>query len=616
MVAPTPSSLPSGKERNQLKEEVRNFPDKPGAYLFKDTSGSVLYVGKAKSLKKRVSQYFDENRLEPAKVEMVSKATKIETIVTKNEVEALALEANLIKTHRPPYNVRLVDDSSYLYIKITNELYPKVQLTRKVMADGAWYRGPFPSARAVKQTLKEARKIFPWCAYENPREKHSRACFAYHIALCPGICINAISIEEYHRNFERLKKFLDGDIKEVVKSLEERMKSLSEKENYEQAAKVRDRLKDIEQTMTPQNVVSLKDESADFIGLAHRGGHGQIAVIQVRHGRIIGSQIFPLMLPSKETDSSIIREFLIQYYETATDGENEIVLSEKISDEDSLKELMKEKQQKEIAITVSERGWRKKILDLAKTNASEALTRSETELESPSNLKKSLEDLAKYLGLPSIPQRIECYDISNIQGKMATASMIVFLNGKSAKSEYRKFKIISEGEPNDVGMMKEVLQRRLSKIIKDEKNSWPKPDLIILDGGKAQLSGGMAILEKLKLDISIVGLAKREEEIFKPNERESIILPRTSLALYLLQRIRDEAHRFTLGYHQLLRKKRMTKSALEEIPGVGPKTRKKLLRSFGSINGIKEASLEKLTEAIGSKKTAELLKSYFSSGRI
>lgn len=580
--------------------------------MFKDGSGKVLYVGKAKSLKKRVSQYFDMGRLEPAKVEMVAKAKKIEIIVTKNEVEALALEANLIKTHRPVFNIRLVDDSSYLYIKITNETYPKVLLTRKVLPDGAWYRGPFPGGRSVKQTLKEARKIFPWCAYDNPGEKHERACFAYHIALCQGICVGNISLEEYHRNFEGLKKFLDGDVKDVLKTLSERMKSLSEKQNYEQAGKLRDRLKDIQQTMTPQNVVSLKDESADFIGLSYRGAHGQIVVLQVRHGRMIGSKVFPLILPEKETDSAILREFLIQYYESATDGENDIVLPEKVSDEENLKELIKEKFNKETEITVSQKGWRKKILDLAASNAAEALTRSETELESPANLKKSLEELAQYLNLKSPPQRIECYDISNIQGRLATASMVVFTGGKAAKSSYRKFKIISEGEPNDVGMMKEVLRRRFSRISKDKKSSWPKPDLIILDGGKPQLNAGQKVLQELNLSIPMTGLAKREEEIFVPNLAEPIILPRTSLALYLVQRIRDEAHRFTLGYHQLLRKKKMTRSALEEVPGVGPKTRKKLLRSFGSLGGIKEASSEELAKIAG-KKTAEVLKSYFGS---
>ncbi len=593
-----------------LRQIAKELPDQPGVYQFKDKTGNILYVGKAQSLRKRVSQYFDEKRLEPAKIEMVSLATSIDTIVTKNDTEALALEATLIQRHRPPYNVRLVDDSSYLYIKITNETYPKVTLTRKVLPDGAWYRGPFPNAQAVRQTLKEARKAFPWCAYPEPGAKHSRPCFAFHIGLCSGICARATSLEEYQRNFVRLKKFLDGDTKEVIQSLEERMKSLSDEQKYEQAAVIRNRIDAIKRTMTPQDVATPSDETADVFGIAFRGGHGNIALLQVRHGRIIGRQIFSLLIPSDNSAGSILREFMLQYYRSTKNIVGQIFLPEEIEDVENLKTLLSEREKRTIDINAPQRGWKRDLVNLAQENAKDSLVRSETELQSPANLKKGLEDLTKYLHLKIYPKRIEAYDISNIQGKLATASMIVFTDGKADKGQYRKFKIITDGQPNDVGMMKETLRRRFGRYTNPENNSeknWPLPDLIILDGGKGQLNAGVSVLNELGINLQISSLAKREEEVFLPQAELPIMLPRTSAGFYLVQRIRDEAHRFTIGYHRLLRKKQMTRSILEEIPGVGSVTRKKLLRSFGSLGAIKKASVADLEKVLGSKQKAEMV---------
>lgn len=579
--------------KNDLKQIAANSSPLPGVYMFKDASGHVLYVGKANQLRVRLLQYFDSNRLEPAKKEMVAKAASIDTIVVSNETEALALEATLIREHRPPFNIRLVDDSSYLYIKITDETYPKVELTRKVLPDGAWYRGPYPNARAVRQTLKEARRIFPWCAYDKPSGK---LCFAYHIGLCPGICAGKISLEEYQMNFSRLKKFLDGDTEAVISSLKKRMAEQSGSQNYEQAAKSRDSIKAVERTMIAQNVISTRDESADVFGISSRDGHGAIALLKLRHGKIISRQIFSLLIPKQLPEQEIMREFLGQYYRSTTEKAEEILLP-----------------------SAPHRGWKKALINMANLNANEALARSETEMQSPANLQKGLNEIAAALHLRNIPKRIECFDISNIQGKLATASMIVFTDGKPDRSQYRKFGVISEEGPNDVLMMRETLTRRLKRISNQIQNSnsskenWPEPDLIILDGGKPQLNAGKKVLNELNLNIPIAALAKREEELFSLARNDKFIsarLPRTSGGFYLLQRIRDEAHRFTISYHRLLRDKRMTKSLLEEIPGVGPITRKKLLRTFGSVRGIREATLEEIEKVAGTRKKAEIISAF------
>jgi excinuclease ABC subunit C len=667
----------------RLRETVRTLPDLPGIYQFKDAKGAILYIGKAKSLKKRVAQYFAPTRLEPLKQEMMKLAFSVETIIVKNETEALVLEGTLIHKHRPPYNVRLVDDSSYLYIRISNEAYPKISLERKVATDGAWYRGPYPNSRAVRQTLKEARKFFPWCGYPDPgkstpallyqggkrvatppltkgrggtteniqrmfegvpaREGFRRPCFAYHIGLCPGICVGAVSLEEYQNNFVRLKKFLDGDTDAVLDAITERMNQLSQQQQYEKAGALRDRIKAIKQTMIPQDVITPRNENADVFGLAHRGGHGSIALLQLRQGRIIGRQLFPLLLPDKKEEKDIWEEFLAQYLPTAQGGAEIIYLPTKNLSSDNVRADVPVRPNatdsrehgdvlpyNDVHIIFPERGWKKQLIEMAITNAQESLNRSETELQSPQNLIKSITDLQEKLNLPTLPKRIETYDISNIQGKLATASMVVFIDGKSTPSEYRKFKIINDGEPNDVGMMKETLERRFKNRLPLDKggtrrisktddiihprpplikegNRWPVPNLIVLDGGKPQLNTIHKLFIDLGINIPLISLAKREEEIFTTNSNFSIILDRTSPAFYLMQRMRDEAHRFTISYHRLLRKKRMTKSILEEIPGVGPDTRKKLLRAFGSLSGIRTATVEDIEKVLGTRKKAEIL---------
>lgn len=616
-----------------LRTRMRHLPKRPGAYLFRDARGDVLYVGKARSLKHRVSQYLAPTRLDPAKRELMARAADVETIVTKNEAEALALEATLIREHDPPYNVRLADDSSYLYVRIPKVTVSTVELVRKVAADGAWYRGPYPVASAIRRTLKEARKFFPWCAYGDRPLAHTptpKPCFAYHLGLCPGICAGKISVEEYQQSIENLKRFLDGDVRAALGNLRTRMAEASAREDYERAAKLRDAVTAIEKATMPVSVATPRRESADALGLARRGNHAVVAVLSIRHGQVIGVRPFPLLVPTAERSRAVLRSFLLTYIPRAAESAHTLLLPEPIEDAGLLESGIVHysgsagdsrgrhgsSRHGVRRLTVPRRGWKRRLLELARANAEDALRKAAAELESPSALSVALRDLASALGLPGRPRRIEAYDISNIQGTLATGSLVVFVDGKPKRSAYRKFKITLEGTPDDTAMMREVLTRRFSKHLRGNHGSdWPQPDLILLDGGKGQLAVGLKVLKERALQIPIAALAKREEELFLPGRKEPILLARTSPALFLLQRIRDEAHRFTLAYHQLLRKKRMTRSILEEIPGVGDTTRKKLLRRFGSLRAIKGASREELASIVGPK-LAETINGFLAAEKL
>lgn len=611
------------------RDEIRALPAKPGVYLFQDTKGRILYVGKAQSLKHRVAQYSDDGRLDPAKREMVRLAVHVETIVTSNETEALALEASLIHKHEPPYNVRLVDDSSYLYVRISRDTYPRVELVRKVQDDGAWYRGPYPSALAIRRTMKEARRLFPWCSYADPKAGKGKACFAYHLGLCPGTCIGTVTVEEVQHITEGLKRFLDGEVRDALRALRERMEAASRAERYEQAAKARDAIAAIERVVTPQHVVTPQRHSLDAMGLARRGTHAVAAVLSVREGRVTNVRPFSLLVPSDEPPEEILRSFLLSYLPRAEHGSATLLLPQDVTDREDMEAAYRR------VLHVPRRGWKRRLTELAQTNAEQALARTTAELESPGALQYALRALAETLHLERPPQRIEAYDVSNIQGTLATGSLVVFQDGKPKRSAYRKFRMALEGIPNDTGMMREMLLRRFGRHAKtaqaagsrqqavgDEPTSyklraksseeWPLPDLLIVDGGKGQLNAAVQALTELGVSVPTAALAKREEELFVLGSRQQavgsrdgqfqrILLARNSPALYLLQRLRDEAHRFTLGYHQLLRKKRMTRSLLEDIPGVGNMTRKKLLRTFGSLRAIRTASPEELTKIVGPK---------------
>lgn len=602
-----------------------------------NADGIILYVGKARSLHDRVQQYLVASRLDSSKRALMRHAADVHVVVTKNEAEALALEATLIQKHTPPYNIRLVDDSSYLYVRISRETYPRVALVRRVAPDGAWYRGPFPTASAIRTTMREARKLFPWCEYSGqmpvagrrvpatgnrqPVTGNRRSCFAYHLGRCPGICAGAVSLEEYQQILEGLKRFLDGDTAATRQTLRNQMTEASSRQSYERAARLRDALAAIERATAPQHVATPKRVSVDVCGVARRGVHAVVTLLAVRDGRVTDARTFPLLVPPDEPEAMILRGFLVQYLHRVADGPRTLLLPESVEDSTLLesgivhyssspeapRRRRKVPRPGALRLIVPQRGWKRRLLELARTNAAETLARMSTESSSPAALTTALKNLATALRLPHLPRRIEAYDISNIQGTLPTASMVVFVDGKPKRSAYRKFKIAFGETPHDVAMMREVLRRRFTRHAESkEQGAWPLPDLVLLDGGKGQLNAGTAVLQELQLDLPLAALAKREEELFLPGRTQPVALNRTSPALFLLQRVRDEAHRFTLAYHQLLRKKRMTKSALEDIPGVGDATRKKLLRTFGSLRAIRAASRDDLAHVVGSKLAGEI----------
>lgn len=632
-----------------LRERMLRLPRRPGVYIFKDAAGNVLYVGKANNLKSRVAAYLAPSRQESARRLLMHAATDIETLVCTTEVEALALEATLIQKHEPSYNIRLVDDSSYLYVRISKQTYPRVELVRKVLPDGAWYRGPYPIASVIRSTLKAARKLFPWCAYGGEKlevgsgkrtvpdapTSHrpppaSKPCFAYHLGLCPGICVGRISLEEYQHTIQALKRFLDGDVRDALQVLKAQMADASAKHEYERAAKARDDIAAIQQATTPQHVVTPRRESLDALGVARRGTRAIVTILSVRQGRVIGARAFPLAVRGGEPTADVLRSFLLPS-STWRAADPTPLLSE-LRGAGSATEFLLPEPVEDAAllqpnVSVPRRGWKRRLLDLARANAEEAIAQKIAELASPQALHASLKALARVLRLGAPPHRIEAYDVSNIQGTLATGSMVVFIDGKPQRNAYKKFKITTKETPDDTAMMTEVLRRRFGKHAKPPQHAsvqgrerarehelvrsyartlarsseWPLPNLVLLDGGKGQRNAGIKVLHELGLDVPVVALAKREEELWVPGKKEPLALLRSSEALYLLQRIRDEAHRFTLGYHQLLRKKRMTRSILDEIPGVGESTRKKLLRTFGSLRGIRAASREELAKVVGPK---------------
>lgn len=582
-----------------LDQQLNTLPKQPGVYIFKDAKGNILYVGKAKLLNNRVRSYFQPGAtLDPAKQQMVTKVDSVETISVDTETEALVLEANLIRQHQPPYNVVLRDDKYYLFIKITTrEDFPRVFPVRRIKNDGARYFGPYSSAKAVRSTLRLLRRLFPHKAEkETPREQvFPHPLFSRN---------NPENEAAYKENIQNIIRFLSGQRDEIIKTLKAGMKVASKQKNFEQAAIFRDQLQAIERLEGSQKVYLPRKESFDVISLAKQNNRSAANIFLIRDGKLLNKNTFLLKHRSNTDQADILRQFLLQYYRVAQDIPKTIFIPIELEDAKALASWIN----KEVppALTTPKRGKKRQLLALGETNAQQLLETEEATFETDARLKTASSELAHAIGLEDKPlQRVETYDISNIQGSLATASMVVFENGKPARNQYRKFKMKIDGTPNDFAMMQETLRRRFANRHKD----WPTPDLVIIDGGKGQLSSAKKIMDELKVTSPVISIAKREEEIFIPNQKDPVRLPFNSDALYLIQRMRDEAHRFTITYHRTLRSKRSTRSILDEIPGIGPKTKKKLLNHFGSLKNIKAARDEELIEVIGHK-AAESLKDY------
>ncbi|MGB4594821.1 MAG: excinuclease ABC subunit UvrC [Anaerolineaceae bacterium] len=590
-----------------IKGILATLPDKPGCYLMKDQDGKIIYVGKAISLKNRVRSYFHDFAGHSYKTrKLVKRINDIETIIVGSELEALILEMNLIKLHRPFFNVRLKDDKRYPYIKINwADDFPKLSVTREMVDDGSRYFGPYTSSWAVHQTLDALRHIFPYltCAREITG-KDARPCLYYDLKLCTGPCIGAIDRAGYREMIDNLCKFLEGKTETVVKRLNEDMHAASESLNYEKAAIIRDQLSTMQHLVEKQKIITDDQKDNDIIALARDENEACVQIFFVRSGKLIGREYFILEGTDEETNESILQEFLKQFYAQAAYIPDKVLLPEEIEEARIIREWLNTRRSGEkIEIIVPKRGDAKKLVNMAAENATETLKALKTRWQADKNKQtQALSEIQAALGMPQPPNRIECYDISNTQGTASVGSMVVFEQGIPNKKLYRRFNIRNVEGPDDFASMEEVLRRRFNHYLtalEDQKLPGKQldlafgilPDLLIVDGGKGQLSRANTVLQAFNLQdsFSLVGLAKQEEELFRSGESNSVRLEDRSQGLYLIQRIRDEAHRFAITAHRQRRGKIGLVSRLDTIAGLGPTRRKALIQRFGSIEGIKEA---------------------------
>jgi len=607
--------------RDELAACVGELPASPGVYVFRGEGGEVLYVGKAINLRNRVRSYFGSNL--SAKTEaLMSRVEGLEIIVVDSESEAFILESNLIKKHRPRYNILLRDDKQYPYLRIDlNQEWPTVSVVRRMSKDGARYFGPFTRPGSVRETLAFLRRIFPYrtCS-DKSLAQATRPCLNYHIGRCLGPCTGQVTREEYMETINEVVKFLEGRHKDVRDRLEKRMQELAAKLDFENAARVRDRIRALDDVTERQKVVLTDMKHRDVLGLARSGKYAFVALLPVREGKLMGREGFVLTGSELDDDGEVLRAFILQYYPNAPFVPKEIVIPSDLPDAEEISGYIGAK------VRVPKRGVFKQLVEMACDNARAMMDTSipRYKREADENLQ-AMEELAQALGLPGLPMRIEGYDISNISGKEAVASMVVLYNGKADKSSYRRFRIKTGDTPNDVAMMQEVLWRRFRRGL-DDRAKLQKPgstltrkskfavfpDLVIVDGGKGQVNAAKQVLDELGLDIPVAALAEKNEELFLPGVKDPVILPRDSGALFLVMRLRDEAHRFALAYHRKLRQKKALDTVLSEIPGLGPVRIKQLLKVFGSVDAIRKASLQDLQQIEGiGPKLAQTIYGYF-----
>ena len=599
----------------ELQSALAKLPDRPGVYLMKDDRGDVVYVGKAQSLRNRVRSYWQKGNTGPLEGHriraVIDRIVDVEVTQTDSVSEALLLEMNLIKRYRPRFNVRLKDDKSYPYIKVTlGDDFPRVERTRKLVNDGSRYFGPYGSASSVDESMNLVRRLFPFrtCTIEIRDDERAlqRPCLLYHIKRCQGPCIQAISKDAYRADIEQVELFLEGRQESLVKALGREMRSAADRLEYERAATARDKIRAIERTMESQKMAAFARTELDLVGLARQDNQAAIQLFVIRDGQMIGRDVFLLDAVKEAADAEVLTSFLEQYYTRAGSIPRDIYVPVATLDTGVLEAFLAERRGGPVHLRVPQRGERRELMALATRNATETLAREQARwLADQGKTLAALEELAEALGLPGPPLRIECYDISNFQGAEAVGSMVVFEDGKPRSGEYRRFRIKSVTGPNDFASHQEVLRRRFRTVRTGEEGSeeerrWAMPDLVILDGGKGQVSAGKETLDELGLhDLPLAGLAKEREELFLPGRGDPIVLPPTSPALYLVQRLRDEAHRFAITYHRGLRARRSVRSAFDDLPGVGPKRKRELLKVFGSIKRVREAPVEQIAAVPG-----------------
>ena len=602
----------------KVTEKLKTLPTKPGVYQYFDGNGKIIYVGKAINLRNRVRSYFHLSADHGPKTErLVAEIADLEWIITDSELEALLLESNLIKRYKPRFNIRLKDDKRYPYIKVEwQNAYPKVVTVRKMAQDGARYYGPFTNAGAVYQTLDTLRRIFPYLTCDREiTGKDPRACLYYDIKLCTGPCIGAVTRDEYRNTLDELCHFLEGKSDEVLIDLESKMNEAAETMQFERAAVLRDQLKSLRHIVERQKVISNAQNDQDVLAFARDKGDACVQIFLIRQGKLIGREYFVLEGAEDEETHQVMAEFLTQFYDDAAYVPPEVVLPVEIEAQEAsiIAQFLKQKRGAQVTLNVPKEGPSADLVKLAADNAMETLTALKAQWDADSHrAEQALKEVADGIGLNALPARIECFDISNTQGTNSVASMVVFINGIPRKSDYRKFNIKTVDGPNDFESMREALTRRFRRYF-DAKAAEPQPgqkidpsfsmlpDLLIIDGGKGQLGVAVEVLQSYELSgqVPVCGLAKQQEEIFLPGRPDSILLPRQSQGLYLVQRVRDEAHRFAITAHRAKRAKTGIASQLDEIPGVGPARRRTLLKQFGSLEGIRTASVDELAQVSG-----------------
>lgn len=641
----TQQGVSISKDDIALTEKLENLPTNPGIYQFKSKEGEVLYVGKAINLRNRVRQYFQKAYRPDARREaMVSKIHDLEFIITDSEVEALILETTLIQQFKPRYNIDLKDDKSYPYIVVTHEPYPRVFATRRVIRDGSKYFGPYSDVKSMHASLKLIRELYRVrsCNYfidaDVIQKKKIKICFDYHIKKCDGPCEGLIPYERYNAMIGEVTQILRGKTSSLVKSLQDRMQRASDEMRFEEAADLRDKIRQLSIYNERQKVVDWEMVDRDLVAIATEMDDACCVVFKIRDGKIIGRQHFYVSGVEGKSDAEVTGQFISRFYLDTEDIPRQVFLQTEPETCEAIEQWLSSRRGESVELIVPKIGDKAKLMAMCRTNAQFLLDTLKVQKEKQKDVvPNSIRALQQNLRLVNPPRRIECFDISNIQGSDSVASMVVFVDGRPTKSEYRKFKIRSVKGPNDFASMQEVIERRYGRLMQEHGTL---PDLIVVDGGKGQLSSAVEVLQRLGLrrlpgesrsapegapdseqqtqvsEIPIIGLAKRLEEVFVPEASDPQSIPKMSPGLRLLQQIRDEAHRFAITFHRSLRTRRTLRTELDLIEGIGKKRAKQLLEVFGSVQGVKFATIEQLSEVVGNKAAIKVKEHFSEEGEV
>jgi len=593
-----------------IKRRLQAVPESPGVYMFRDNRSQVIYVGKALRLRDRLRSYFTPGYAPTAQVaELIRKAHDFEFVTTANEVEALVLENNLIKNYRPRYNIRLKDDKNYLYLKLpVTEDFPRVHYSRRVQNDGALYFGPYTSAQSLRSTVKSIRQLLPFRTCSDEIFKQGKVCLDFHIKRCPGPCERRISSEDYKARIHEVALFMEGRSDILVRELQERMESSAGRLDFENAARYRDQLQSIERIADRQRVLTRGRDDQDIVAYARSGNDVFVEVAYVRQSKMVGHDGHALDGAADATEPELLRGFMLQYYSSATHVPRTVILPGPVDEPDLLIGWLSEKRGGPVTLEIPQRGRKRGLVTQLAETAKQELEQLRIQADyDRSRTEPMLAALAQALDLESPPKRIECYDISNIQGDSAVGSMVVFEDGRPRNDHYRHFRIKYTPGPNDFAMLQEVLRRRLERLesaqrreeadIVGDRSFTTRPDLILIDGGKGQLSAALEVMETAGYaDIPTFALAKEREEIFAPGRAEPIVQERNSPGMFLVQRVRDEAHRFAITHHRKVRARKALTSPLDSVEGIGPARKRALLRHFGSVQAIREAPVDEIVK--------------------